>query len=313
MLTFFISSCKNKLENENIFPDVKNVTALKNTDFVPTLESSFQIENNNIYAATIPLTWNEIRTEIGTTLTHFSSKQLKEINSTKSYLDVLKENAYDISAEVDGTEVNAKAIFRKSLPFDQPLTKFSKPLTFGNSKVESFGFWGNCEFAKINYYTNENEFSISLFPKDKEHEIILIMDKRREKSFKNHIQNYYQRKELQKNKRIHFNTNDKVEIPILEFNLEKSFDHIIDSTFKSNDTTYTMLEAYQRNAFILNENGAEVESVVEVAADATEELTTQHPKMMLFNKPFVILLKRKDAKNPYFGIYIFNEELLKKV
>jgi hypothetical protein len=36
------------------------------------------------------------------------------------------------------------------------------------------------------------------------------------------------------------------------------------------------------------------------------------PKMMIFNKPFVVFLKRKDAKHPYFGVYIANEELLKK-
>ncbi len=33
---------------------------------------------------------------------------------------------------------------------------------------------------------------------------------------------------------------------------------------------------------------------------------------MIFNKPFVVFLKRKDAKHPYFGVYIANEELLKK-
>ena len=33
---------------------------------------------------------------------------------------------------------------------------------------------------------------------------------------------------------------------------------------------------------------------------------------MIFNKPFVVCLKRKDAEHPYFGVYIANEELLKK-
>ena len=146
-LSILISSCKSNLENEIVFPEVKNVTELKNTDFVPTLESSFEIKNNIIYGATIPFAWNEIRNEIGTTLTDFSSKRLEEINDTKSYVNVLNNNEYETSVEVDGKEIRAKAYFKKSLPFDEPLTKFDKPLTFGNSNVESFGFWSSCSFA----------------------------------------------------------------------------------------------------------------------------------------------------------------------
>jgi len=310
---FFLTlSCNPNLEDESLFPKVKNVAELKNTDFVPTLESSFETKRNIIYGATIPFAWNEIRNEIGTELTDFTNKQLEEINSTKSYINVLKDNEYKTSVEIEGTEIRATAYFRKSLPFEEPLIKFDKLLKFGNSKVESFGFWGSCGFAKINYFNNENEFSISLFPKNKKHEIILIMHKGRKNDFKDYFQRYNQQKELEKNQKVYFNDDDKVEIPIIEFNLEKSFNKIVGSSFKANDTKYTMLEAYQRNAFILNENGTEVESIVEMSTDAKEEVEKIKPKMMIFNKPFVVLLKRKDAENPYFGVYIANNELLKK-
>tara|TARA_R110002012_G_scaffold322015_1_gene553694 strand:- start:979 stop:1944 length:966 start_codon:yes stop_codon:yes gene_type:complete len=311
-LLILISSCKSKLENENIFPEVKNVTELKSTDFVPTLESTFEIKNNIIYGATIPFAWNEIRNEIGTTLTDFSSKQLEEINDTKSYVNVLKNNEYETSVEVDGKEIRAKAYFRKSLPFEEPLTKFDKPLTFGNSSVESFGFWSSCSFAKINYFNDENDFSVTLFPKNDEHEIILILNKEIRSDFKSNFERYNKQKSIAKSERVYFNDDDKVEIPIIEFNLAKSFDKIVSSSFKANETEYTILEALQRNAFILNENGAEVESEVEMAADAVEEIEKVKPKMMIFNRPFVVLLKRKDAENPYFGVYIANDELLKK-
>jgi len=311
-LLILISSCQSKLENENIFPEVKNVTELNSTDFVPTLESTFEIKNNIVYGATIPFAWNEIRNEIGTTLTDFSSKQLEEINDTKSYVNVLKNNEYETSVEVDGKEIRAKAYFRKSLPFEEPLTKFDKPLTFGNSNVESFGFWSSCSFAKINYFNNENDFSVTLFPKNDEHEIILILNKEIRSDFKSNFERYNKQKSIAKSERVYFNDDDKVEIPIIEFNLAKSFDKIVSSSFKANETEYTILEALQRNAFILNENGAEVESEFEMAADAIEEIEKVKPKMMIFNRPFIVLLKRKDAKNPYFGVYIANDELLKK-
>ena len=171
-----ISSCKSKLEDESIFPKVKSVTEFEKTDFVPTLESTFSTKNNIVYGATIPFAWNEIKKEIGTPLNDFTSKELERLNDTKSFLDVLKEDEYETSVEVDGNEIRAKAYFRKSLPFEEPLTKFDQGLEFGKSKVESFGFWGYCSYSRINYFKNENDFSISLYPKNKEHEIILVMN-----------------------------------------------------------------------------------------------------------------------------------------
>ena len=145
---------------EDPFPDIKNVVDLKKTDFVPTLESSFKTENNIIYGATMPFAWNEIKNIIGTPLNNFTSEELKKLNETKSFLNVLKENEYETSVEVNRNEIRAKAYFRKSLPFEEPLTKFEESLKFGKAGVESFGFWGSCSYARINYFKNEDNFSI---------------------------------------------------------------------------------------------------------------------------------------------------------
>lgn len=318
ILSFLIlfSSCKSNLEDESIFPEVKNITELKNTDFIPTFESSFNIEHNIIYGATIPLAWDEIKNQIGTPLSKFTNKELEELNNSKSYVNVLLENEYETSVEVDENIIRAKAYFRKSLPFEEPLTKFDEYLKFKKSEVESFGFWGNCSFAKINYFNNENDFSISLLPENQEHEIILIMYQERKNifgDFKEYFGRYNQQKNLGKNQNIYFIDEDKVQIPIIEFNLQKTFNEIIGSKFYSETNEYQVDEMQQRNAFILNENGAEVESEAEFAVEeASEELNKPKPKMMIFNKPFVVFLKRKDAENPYFGVYIANDELLKR-
>ena len=311
---FLITSCISKLEDESIFPKVENITQLTKTDFTVTLESSFNFKKNIIYGATIPFAWNEIRNEIGGTLSDFSSNQLEEINNTKSYISVLKENEYETSIIIVDTKIIVKAYFKKSLPFEEPLTKFDKPLAFNESKVESFGFLGNSSSAKINYYNSKNEFSITLYPQNKEHEIILVMSKGKQTDFNEFFDEYNQEKGLEKNNSTYFNEDDKVEIPIIEFNLEKTFDNIIGSSFNSDKVKFEITELYQRNAFILNENGAEVESQVVFSTDAKDEIEDKpKPKMMIFNKPFVVFLKRIDAKTPYFGVYIANEELLKEI
>lgn len=55
----------------------------------------------------------------------------------------------------------------------------------------------------------------------------------------------------QKKQHIYFNHNDKIEIPIIEFNLEKKFGQFIGSKFNLETTDFVVKEAYQRNAFIL--------------------------------------------------------------
>ncbi|QEE50097.1 hypothetical protein FUA48_11055 [Flavobacterium alkalisoli] len=70
---------------------------------------------------------------------------------------------------------------------------------------------------------------------------------------------------------------------------------------------------YQRISFQLDENGAIIESEAEVAV--TEEMEPGEkivPKKMLINKPFLLLLKRRDSKNPYLAVWVQNTELLVK-
>ena len=43
-----------------------------------------------------------------------------------------------------------------------------------------------------------------------------------------------------------------------------------------------------------------------------EEYEKPKPKKLVFDKPFLILLKRTNAKNPYFGLWTTNTELMTK-
>jgi hypothetical protein len=306
-----ISSCNFYQQEQIVFPKVKNVKELAKTDFVPTLETSFDTELNNIYGVTIPLAWQEIKKEIRAPITHFSCTELEELNSSKGFINALQPEEYETTIEINGDEITAKAIFKKSLPFKEPMTKFVDGLKFDKSEVESFGFWGNCRDAKLNYFQNENNFSISLFPRNEDHEIILIMNHGRQNRYSN-FSDFLKVIDLAKNQNVYFNDIDKVQIPIIEFNLEHDFDQLIGCQFRSDISDFQVAKVYQRNAFILDEKGAAVESEAEISVEEAEEVLVK-PRIMIFNKPFVIFLKRKDSDNPYFGVYIANDELLKKI
>lgn len=309
-----------------VFKDVDSLGAFDNTDFAPTLESSINKKHNSIYSATILFAWDEIRKEIKDSMTHFTSSELELINKSKSYIGVLNKNEYKTNVTVNEDTIFAEAYFQKSLPFSSPLNKHKTPFLFKKDSVASFGFhvYGHKSFrAIINFYNCDEDFSITLKPKDRDHEIILIKTNKNQSSLSQYIDYLNSESEEFKNNinsenewRHNLVKDDDVKIPILNFNIEHNFESIENSLFNTNDILYKVLTFYQQNAFILNENGAEVESfaVEEVVEECVAEIGAEipTPKKMHFNDDFVIFLKRKDGEFPYFGLYITNDELMVK-
>ncbi len=104
-------------------------------------------------------------------------------------------------------------------------------------------------------------------------------------------------------------------IPKFNFNIETNYSKLEGAYFNANNRIFQVEYAKQRTAFLLDESGAEIESEaeIEVTSEAIEEeLEKPKPKKMIFNIPFLILLKRTDAKNPYFGLWTTNSELMMK-
>lgn len=49
---------------------------------------------------------------------------------------------------------------------------------------------------------------------------------------------------------------------------------------------------------------------METVAEAMEDLELPVPKKMFFDKPFLLLMQRKNAPNPYFVMWVANTELM---
>ena len=175
ILTIFFSC-----ENDRKFPEVKKLSDYENTQFIPTLEHKISRDKNSVYCATLLFAWDEIRKQINSPLTISNEYlDLNLLNNSTSFKNVLKNNEYKVSGEVDGELITARAEFNKSLPFEVKLQSFKNKLTFDGHNVSSFGVNGydsyeQLKIVKIIYYKNDNNFIIKLLPKEKEHEIILF-------------------------------------------------------------------------------------------------------------------------------------------
>ena len=316
-------SCK----NDRKFPEVKKLSEYKNTQFIPTLEHKISNDKNSVYCATLLFAWDEIRKEINSPLTISDEYfDLKLLNQSNSFKDVLKSNEYTASGQVDGDLITARAEFNKSLPFELKLQSFNNKLVFDGQSVSSFGINGFDSYEQLNivkiiYYKNDNNFIIKLLPKDKEHEIILFKTDQIFNSIYEMTSEIEKLTEIgnteMKNEKInwkyYYNEEDEVIIPKFNFNIETNYTTLEGSSFNSNKQFFQIERAWQRTAFIFDESGAEIESAaeIEVATEAMEEeYEKPKPKKMIFDKPFLILLKRTDSKNPYFKLWTTNTELM---
>jgi hypothetical protein len=316
-------SCK----NDSKFSEAKNLSELEKTEFIPTLEHKISADKNAVYCATLLFAWDEIRKQLNAPLTiSKENADLAMLNQSTSFENVLMSDEYTVSGEVEGDIIKAKAEFSKSLPFEFKLQSFVNKLDFDGTKVFSFGVdgydsYGQLNLVKIVYYKNDNNFVIKLLPKDKAHEIILFMSEERFRTIAEMTTEIEKLAEIgsaeRKNESInwkyYYNDEDVVIIPKFNFNIETNYNTIEGNRFIANTQVVQVEKAWQRTAFVLDEKGAEIESEAETE-EVIEELglETPKPKKMVFDKPFLILMKRTDSKNPYFGLWVANAELMVK-
>ncbi len=325
LLVFFnifliLTSC----QQEHEFSHGKSIKNYKSTAFVTTLESEINLKENSIYSVTLLLAWNEIRNIIGENLKiEDKFAALNTLSKSKSFINTLKQGEYFTKVEIEEFMIKAHSEISISLPFEISLRTFSDKLIFNNKTVESFGLNGADEDKNlrcnviISYYKDDDNFIIKLLPKYKEQEIILF---KTESKFKTLSSMYADAKRLiqigneeRKNEvnflKYTFQEEDEIVIPKIDFNIETNFPDIEGIPFHVGESIYEIEKVWQRTSFHLDENGAQINSEADLEL-VVEESEEQEPKLMHFDKPFVIFIRRKEAKNPYFALWVANAELL---
>lgn len=331
LLTVFIAltSCNfSSKKSEPVWSDLPTVTTLDNlkqTDFVTTLENSIPENKNIIYAPAFLYAWDKIKQElkypiiVGTS----NSFDFKLLNQSISHQGSLTDTEYSASAEIVDGAIIAKAFFNKTLPFETKLQALDNPIHFDNTNVSAFGmYYFNEEavkVAQILYYKDDNNFILKLKPKDKQHEIILVKGVDKYQTLKDAVKLSYDL--IDEGIQEHKNTKvswkykivdeDVFAIPVIKFNIATHYKNLEGQIFTTNDNKkHSFQEAYQRTGFILNEDGAVVESEAVLVLDSASAAPATHPKKMIFDKPFLIIVKQTDKTNPFFVMKVENTELL---
>ncbi len=289
-----------------------------NTVFVTTLESELDTTKNAVYASTMLFCWEKFEKDYGQA-SHFSKSGLAELNKSRCFKNVLKADEYKTILEAEGDLVKITSIFDIQLPFREPLNKLKGE--FKGQKIKTFGSKGGDRQVEIIYYNSDSDFALRLLPENNEHEIIVCQSgfsgqkslkeqflkiKSNEKQF---ISSAEQWKKV-------FNEEDEFSIPELSFNLETNYKTIEGATCRNKTGPWEVIKAYQQNAFVMNEKGATAFSKADLGlagCGQPQEKEKTPVKRLNVKSNYVIFLKRKDSKWPYFASFVANSRWMAKL
>lgn len=313
----------------NDLPTSTRLDSLKQTEFLPTLENPLSNGSNSIYASSLLYAWSKVKQELKSEVLadRSNSSDFKLLATSNSYKNALSDEEYNVSSSVNGDDISVRAFFKKISPFETKMDVTESPLVFLGAKVSAFGMNRYDEyiasFTQILYYKDSDNFVLKLIPKDKSQEIILAKGLAPYNTLAEGVEKVNQNIELGKKEMILENQSWKYQIregdiftiPVIRFNLATNYKTLEGQSFSTkNNGNYILTDVYQRTGFIFNENGAVIESDAYVAAAAADSVGEENiiPKQMIFNKPFLIMLKGKSAENPYFVMRVNNSELMVK-
>lgn len=331
LILFSCQSSKKEPTPEKKWSDLPAVTkldSLTKTEFAATLENPLIEGKNVVYAPTLLFAWDKVRDLMKSQVIIDSNNSLDFLllNASTSHQRALTDSEYEVTGEIEGRAIIAKAFFNKTLPFDVKMQAAESPMVFGDAQVQAFGmYYYNEDVVKnatILYYKDDDHFVLKLHPKDKQHEIILAkgLD-----AFSGGLasglkqtndwinKGKAEQQEPDQQWKYYFGHDDLFSIPAFKFNIETNYKKLEGENFKTADNAQRFIQtAWQRTALILDENGAVVESEAVIMVDsAGVRVPDEHPlKHLVFDKPFLVVIKRVDQANPYFVMKVENGELM---
>ncbi|MBX3356816.1 MAG: hypothetical protein KF745_00150 [Phycisphaeraceae bacterium] len=108
---------------------------------------------------------------------------------------------------------------------------------------------------------------------------------------------------------IQFGSDDVLIVPLLNFDITRSFHELIGREIVGTSTRGVIDEAMQNIRFRLDERGAVLKSEAAIGV-VTSAPMPRDPKRMICDGPFAILMIRRGAAHPYFVAWVDNPELL---
>ena len=206
----------------------------------------------------------------------------------------------------------------KNLNFPVSFERLDESLTFAGIKVRAFGVGPHQASQDSMYsqvlvldYQNEDDFVIELKTKS-DGDRLLLAKVQPKGSLGDTAANVRER--IARGNIASATNNDLLIIPRIKFDLTRKYSEIEGLGLISPGTNMAkdlrLISAVQNTLFEMNEKGVELKSEAKMSFGCGKSSEPVSKHVMIFDKPFLILLERTGAKAPYFALWIDNPELL---
>ncbi len=207
----------------------------------------------------------------------------------------------------------------KNLEFPQKFEQLNKPINFEQTKVSGFGVGEKAKrghiqmFSQVSIldYKDPDDFIIELKTNSPIDQVILAKVVPAD-SFNECIENVLKR--MSNGTSVNMQYGDVLKIPKNNFDILRKYSELSYKKLRVKNPKIAkdlfVLSAEQSIRFQLDEEGVKLksESQVSFGCSKTMEPIPQH--IMIFDKPYLVLLKNRDSDVPYFAMWIDNPELL---
>lgn len=326
-------------------PYVKaNANDLRTTIVTPHMEQAMTPGRNILWCSTFQLAWNELKGLAGGPLRLNPRSQLADVlnrqTASKADLDdasyvakagltsegILKDIREELRRKfhgratphlLDSTDPGdfiAYAYLEKDMPFKYPFRRFHDGLRFQGHTVQSFGIE---QYDPSNAMDREMAGQVSVIDcKGRDRDFIAELRTERQgdrlilaevpprRALRETILMVEKRVSVSKPRPM-FNES-YLRVPVLDFDILRGYPELLEHRINARGTKADgrcIGIALQSIRFRLNEKGAKLKSEAEIAGGIS--FTN-----LVFDKPFLILLQRKGARNPYFAMWVGNADLL---
>lgn len=256
----------------------------------------------------------------------YSQELVQRVNGEvqKKFGDQADENFRLTQAPAGNLSIIAYGFLYKNLEFPIEFEKIPTPLSFqaahSTTPVKAFGIElfshekrlheKVASQVRILDYQDDNDFVLSLTSKSKDDEIILA----KIKPGKTLLDTYQAVEEkIASGKRSFIEEHESLKIPKIDFDLSHNFSEFESKSLLNKGwENWYIAAATQVIRFKLNEKGAVLKSKAFILGRMKGEAPAgrSKPRMFIFDKPYLICLKQKAGKQPYFALWVNNPELM---
>jgi len=213
----------------------------------------------------------------------------------------------DLKMNLSPRDIISYAYFLKEVEYE---TEFEKDnVSFNGQKVTGFIAENEAQRdnVKIIKYENDDKFIIKLQLKDKNDELILA---------KGYDMTNQQTvvEEINKNNKEYLSTigeSDRFKAPKLHLDHHRDYVELINKYLENKGfETYFIAQMFENIKFDMDEKGARVENEAVITLSKSAMMEPEKPKNFILDKPYWVVMKRTDSKNPYFILGVNNVELM---